>query len=195
MFLLCDIFKHRYYQNIILLITYTLNVVCYLLLEKIGSPLTNTYNHIYLPSNPLLHTHSHPFTPIHVHTATFMLDALMDRLPCSVQAAYLHVMVGNKAAIQFYERSSFSRHRRLPMYYSIESKACDAYTYVRPLNQPPRSLGVSAVLTGACISGGNALVDFVRRLVSRHLAFKPCMLPQRLIYSFHRVSTALHWLL
>eukprot|EP00041_Stephanoeca_diplocostata_P012141 m.202437 g.202437 ORF g.202437 m.202437 type:complete len:295 (-) comp18830_c0_seq1:305-1189(-) len=45
-------------------------------------------------------------------------------------AVYLHVMTSNEAAIRFYEKLGFHRHKLLPKYYTIGGVQHDAYTYV-----------------------------------------------------------------
>ena len=76
--------------------------------------------------------------------ATILLHKLTENLTANpiledCKAIYLHVLTTNTAAIHFYEKSHFKRHKFLPLYYLINSAACDGYCYVRYINggQPP----------------------------------------------------------
>eukprot|EP00040_Diaphanoeca_grandis_P035754 m.225510 g.225510 ORF g.225510 m.225510 type:complete len:195 (+) comp33462_c0_seq1:257-841(+) len=48
----------------------------------------------------------------------------------NVRAIYLHVLTTNEAAISFYERLGFVRHKLLEGYYTIDGAPADAYTYI-----------------------------------------------------------------
>lgn len=78
------------------------------------------------------------------HIATALLNRLLDELTINpvledVRAVYLHVLTTNTAAIIFYQKSNFRRHKYLPMYYSIYSSSSDGYSYVLYVNggRPP----------------------------------------------------------
>ncbi|XP_046404265.1 N-alpha-acetyltransferase 60 [Ischnura elegans] len=60
----------------------------------------------------------------------------------TVKALYLHVLATNSAAIRFYERRNFRLHSFLPLYYSIQGKCKDGFTYVLYINggHPPWGL-------------------------------------------------------
>lgn len=79
--------------------------------------------------------------------ATILLARLSDNLTANpmledVKALYLHVLTTNTAAIHFYEKMAFRRHRFLPLYYLINSSAADGYCYARYINggRPPPTL-------------------------------------------------------
>lgn len=76
--------------------------------------------------------------------ATALLTRLIGELAMNplledVRAVYLHVLTTNTAAIVFYQKSHFVRHKFLPLYYSIYSSSSDGYSYVRYINggRPP----------------------------------------------------------
>ena len=79
--------------------------------------------------------------------ATILLNKLTENLTTNpvfedCKAIYLHVLTTNVAAINFYEKSHFRRHKLLPLYYLINSAACDGYCYVLYLNggRPPPTM-------------------------------------------------------
>lgn len=71
-------------------------------------------------------------------SATLLLRHLLvyltsdDMIQC--KAVYLHVMVNNTSAIEFYEMLSFQLHGRLSNYYSIKGDLYDGYLYVLYIN-------------------------------------------------------------
>lgn len=78
------------------------------------------------------------------HIATALLNRLLSELTINplledVRAVYLHVLTTNTAAIIFYQKSNFRRHKYLPLYYSIYSSSSDGYSYVLYINggRPP----------------------------------------------------------
>ncbi|KAH9400725.1 N-alpha-acetyltransferase 60 [Tyrophagus putrescentiae] len=81
--------------------------------------------------------------------ATLLLSKLTESLTANpmledVKAVYLHVLTTNTAAIHFYEKMAFRRHRFLPLYYLINSAAADGYCYALYINggrPPPTLLG------------------------------------------------------
>ncbi|UYV76474.1 NAA60 [Cordylochernes scorpioides] len=78
--------------------------------------------------------------------ATLLLDSLISHLTSDsasgCKAIYLHVLTGNTAAIQFYERRNFRLHSYLPFYYSVHGTAQDGFSYVLYINggHPPWTL-------------------------------------------------------
>lgn len=71
--------------------------------------------------------------------ATIMLEKLIENLTINplledCKAIYLHVLTTNTVAMRFYEKSNFRRHRFLPLYYMINTAACDGYCYVLYIN-------------------------------------------------------------
>lgn len=80
--------------------------------------------------------------------ATILLNKLKENLTDDfnngnlTRAIYLHVLTTNIAAIRFYEKLHFTRHKFLPLYYLINSASCDGYCYVLYINggQPPATI-------------------------------------------------------
>jgi len=77
---------------------------------------------------------------------SLLLDNLLSHLTSkdhhTCKAVFLHVLCTNSRAIRFYEKRHFSRHSFLPLYYAIQGKLKDGFSYVLYLNggHPPWSL-------------------------------------------------------
>lgn len=93
--------------------------------------------------------------------ATILLNKLKENLTDDfnngnlTRAIYLHVLTTNIAAIRFYEKLHFTRHKFLPLYYLINSASCDGYCYVLYINggqPPPTILGRLLELCCLCFS-------------------------------------------
>jgi len=93
-----------------------------------------------------------------------------DHLTC--KAVFLHVLSSNETAIHFYEKRHFIKHSFLPLYYSIQGKLRDGFSYVLYLNggHPPWSFSAS-----------------FRSTVLTLASFKPCQISTRLICRLNQV--------
>jgi len=80
---------------------------------------------------------------------SLLLDNLLSHLTSkdhhTCKAVFLHVLCTNSRAIRFYEKRHFTRHSFLPLYYAIQGKLKDGFSYVLYLNggHPPWSLASS----------------------------------------------------
>lgn len=108
--------------------------------------------------------------------ATLLLRHLLvyltsdDMIQC--KAVYLHVMVNNTSATEFYEMLSFQLHGRLSNYYSIKGDLYDGYLYVLYIN------------------GGQApslLCDCWKQVLMAVSRIEPCYLPAQAMQTLNRL--------
>lgn len=103
---------------------------------------------------------------------SLLLDNLLNHLTSkdhhTCKAVFLHVLCTNSRAIRFYERRHFAKHSFLPLYYSIQGKLKDGYSYVLYLNggHPPWSL---------------------RSSIAALASFSPCKMSSKLFLRFNQL--------
>jgi len=107
---------------------------------------------------------------------SLLLDNLLNHLTSkehhTCKAVFLHVLCTNSRAIRFYECRNFAKHSLLPLYYSIQGKLKDGYSYVLYLNggHPPWSLRSSVAASVSAIA-----------------AFSPCKMSSRFFLRVNQV--------
>jgi len=107
---------------------------------------------------------------------SLLLDNLLNHLTSkdhhTCKAVFLHVLCSNSRAIRFYEKRLFSKHSFLPLYYSIQGKLKDGFSYVLYLNggRPPWSFRSS-----------------LRSSATALASLRPCALSSRLFLRVNRL--------